>query len=91
MLCADVLRSKELIADDEWAFFLRGGGLAVEKLRKLKPLTLDWINQQQWNNLNDLQNSFKCFTGILDRVKKDSITIHLGSFKAVRRDWHFYL
>ncbi|OXA50744.1 Dynein heavy chain 6, axonemal [Folsomia candida] len=80
MLCCDVLKSKDVIAEAEWGFFLRGAA-GVESGRTRKPGAAYWLTAQQWENLCDLENSFQIFDGITLSALENVVRIHIGGFK----------
>jgi dynein heavy chain len=43
-----------LIAEDEWAFFLKGGQVLDRSTQAPKP-PFDWITQASWDNITELE------------------------------------
>lgn len=83
MLTCDVLRSTDAISEKEWNFFLRGGP-AVESGQSPKPARLNWMSQNTWEALGDLEHNLAEFAGLKESVSKEPVKVKIGDFKTVR-------
>ena len=52
MMCVDIMRGKDVIADDAWLLFLRGLP-PLEKEREPLPPGREWLTEDLWNKVQD--------------------------------------
>lgn len=52
----------------EWLFFLRGGQVMDRTQQPVKPPQIDWITQEMWDNITELERQLEPFAGIVNAV-----------------------
>lgn len=70
LLCCIICRNQPFdeISEEEWMFFTHG---VLELKEVMKPSSLDWISQANWNGINHLHHNFKAFNGLTLSFRKD--------------------
>ncbi|KAI9363382.1 dynein heavy chain and region D6 of dynein motor-domain-containing protein [Zopfochytrium polystomum] len=66
MICIAIMRQSRQISEPEWTFFLRGGN-SLGKEVPPRP-NARWLNQNIWQNCNDLANSLEVFNYITEHI-----------------------
>lgn len=56
MMCVDIMRGKDIIADDAWLLFLRGLP-PLEKEREQMPPGREWLTEEIWNKVIDIEEA----------------------------------
>lgn len=75
-MCIKLQFAEGIISEDEWNFFLRGGQVLDRSTQLAKP-PFDWITQQTWDNITELEAKLpETFTGIPNAVMLN------------HKDWH---
>ena len=72
-MCIKLQFAEGIISSDEWNFFLRGGQVLDRSTQLAKP-PFDWITQQTWDNITELEKALpETFTGIANAVGTSSV------------------
>ena len=78
MMCVDIMRGKDVIADDAWLLFLRGLP-PLEKDREPLPPGREWLTEDLWNKVIDIEEAQpEIFAGLKDDLIRTPIYIALG-------------
>ena len=74
LLCCNIMLGDDLIQADEWDYFVKGGSGGLISNSNPKPAPLNWLSDQQWRALEDLEKKVPSFSEVTKTAATFSTT-----------------
>lgn len=91
MLCAEIMKTANVVGAEEWNFFLRGAA-GIAKERPPRPANVEWLKEPLWNGACDLEAALPAFKGLLKALTATPCSVSLGDLTVSANPvaWHGY-